>query len=223
MTSKRLSVNSHRRTWRRYAPGLRRLMPSSGISNLRRTWLQAGLMLSRRRPYRISKKGGVLICETPRNTTLLGLLSSAARRCAASGRPLLCRAAPESPPSIAAFQAGRTLLVCPCRHPLPRRGRGTRGQYPLVLDRRACRLRQVARAGVGPLQVCTGSPTRHRGWGAQSSGARTGNRQELFGGLTYTRAEQSTAPDCLQRPLRSRFRQQVSASVLRTDPANTES
>jgi hypothetical protein len=27
-------------------------------------------------------------------------------------------------------------------------------------------------------------------------------------------AEQSTAPDCLQRPLRSRFRQQVSASVM---------
>jgi len=27
------------------------------------------------------------------------------------------------------------------------------------------------------------------------------------------RAEQGTAPDCLQRPLRSRFRQQVSAGV----------
>ena len=35
------------------------------------------------------------------------------------------------------------------------------------------------------------------------------------------RAEQSTAPDCLQRPLRSRFRQQVSASVgRRTTPGN---
>ena len=31
--------------------------------------------------------------------------------------------------------------------------------------------------------------------------------------LCPCRAQQSTAPDCLQRPLRSRFRQQVSASV----------
>jgi hypothetical protein len=54
-------------------------------------------------------------------------------------------------------------LVCPCRHPLPRRGRGTRGQYGLVLDRWTYQLRQVARAGVGPFQVCTGSPTRPRG------------------------------------------------------------
>ena len=37
----------------------------------------------------------------------------------APGRPLLCLATPESPSSIAAFQAGRTLLVRPCRHPLP--------------------------------------------------------------------------------------------------------
>ena len=148
-------------------------------------------MLWRRRPYRTSKKGGVLICETPRHATLLGLLSSAASRGAASGRPLLCCAAPESPSSITAFQAGRTLLVCPCRHPLPRRGRGTRGQYGLVLDRRACRLRPIARAGVGPLQVCMGSPTRHRGCGAQRSRARTGNRQELFGALTCTPPNQA--------------------------------
>ena len=37
--------------------------------------------------------------------------------------------------------------------------------------------------------------------------------QGLFGGLSCIRAEQSAAPDCLQRPLRSGFRQQVSASV----------
>ena len=44
------------------------------------------------------------------------------------------------------------------------------------------------------------------------------SQQESAGGrgaLSPSRAEQSTAPDCLQRPLvrRSRFRQQVSASV----------
>jgi hypothetical protein len=169
MRSKRLSVNSRRRTWRRCAPGSRRSTPSSGISNLRRMWLQAGLTLWRRRPYRTYEKGGVLICETPRNSTLLGLLSSAASRCSASCRLLLCLAAPESTSSIAALQAGRTLLVRSCRYPLPRSGRGTRRQYAMVLDRRSCRLRQVARAGVGPPQVCTGSPTSNSGWRAQNT------------------------------------------------------
>jgi hypothetical protein len=33
--------------------------------------------------------------------------------------------------------------------------------------------------------------------------------------INGTNAEQSAAPDCLQRPLRSRLQQQVSASVRR--------
>ena len=185
MTSPRLSGNSPRRTWQRYVPGLQRSMPSSGISNLRRMWPQVGLTHSHKRPYRTSKPGGVRICETPRHATLLGLLLSTARGCAAFGRPLLCPATPESPSSIAAFQAGWTLLVCPCRPPLPRRGRGTRGQYAVVLDRRTCRVRQVARAGVGPLQVSTGSPTRHRQLGAQRSRAHKINSQALCADLTH--------------------------------------
>jgi hypothetical protein len=47
-------------------PGSRRSIPRSGISSLRRTWPQAGSTRSRRRPYKTSKQGGVLICETPR-------------------------------------------------------------------------------------------------------------------------------------------------------------
>src|SRR5262245_46282387 len=42
--------------------------------------------------------------------------------------------------------------------------------------------------------------------------------QSLLGAHPY--AEQSAAPDCLQRPLRSRFRQQVSLGVRRQNPAD---
>jgi hypothetical protein len=37
---------------------------------------------------------------------------------------------------------------------------------------------------------------------------------------SQTHVQQTAAPDCLQRPLRSRFRQQVSGSVRRLDAKN---
>ena len=107
-----LFANSRRRTWQRFAPGLRRSTLNSGISNSQRMWPQAGSNPWRRRPYRICGKGGVLICETPSDPPFLGPLSSPARRRPASRRPVLCPVA-QNPrhPSLHFKQVGRFWAV----------------------------------------------------------------------------------------------------------------
>ena len=186
-TSQRLSVNSHRRTWRRSAPGARRSMPRTGISNLRKTWPQVGATRSRRRRYKTSKLGGVRICETPRHA-FWPPISNCQRMCSVW-------------PTAA--------MPCCARIPVIRRcisgRRGTSGRSvsasitaPWLWNTRAI-WSGSGSAGVPTTTGCSGRrrpspgiygfPHTSQGWGVQSRRARMGNRQELFGGLTRTHAE----------------------------------
>lgn len=88
-------------------------------------------------------------CDPPRQFDVLACPPQAASGRSGTGRSQLRAPQDEPRPSIAALQEDRSVVVGPCRTPLPSPGRGGRWRSGVVLDRCARGLRSVGRSAAG--------------------------------------------------------------------------